>query len=135
MTMSVTTALHEAARTNDVAAARQAIADGIDINARDHDGFTPLHCAAAEYSLDVALILLEAGADIEASDRDGNTPLCTAAFDATSHGMITLLRGRGADPYHRNRDGKTPADIARATASREVIQFFANLPVPETTND
>ena len=130
MAMSITTALHEAARTNDVVAARR--------HSRRHRHQRPrprrLHRSTAPPPSTPSTSPSSSSKpapSIDATDNDGNTPLCAAAFDATSHGMITLLRGRGADPYHRNRDGKTAAEIARATASGEVVQFFANLPMPE----
>jgi ankyrin repeat protein len=47
---------------------------GVDINAADKDGYTPLACAATTGKTAVVKILLDKGADIQASTRDGKTP-------------------------------------------------------------
>ena len=43
-------------------------------DARNEEGFTPLHCAAMGASLECAQLLLEAGADRNATDRGGAVP-------------------------------------------------------------
>ena len=49
---------------------------GVDLNARDDAGTTPLHRAAKNTeNLDVIKALINAGADIEAKDNDKETPL------------------------------------------------------------
>jgi S1-C subfamily serine protease len=51
---------------------------GVDINARDGGGRTPLHLAARQGQVDVARFLLSRGADINAKDAVGRTPLMLA---------------------------------------------------------
>ncbi|MGH9348328.1 MAG: ankyrin repeat domain-containing protein, partial [Vicinamibacterales bacterium] len=46
---------------------------GADVNARDNDGYTPLHHAAARGDNDVILYLVEKGADVTAVARSGQT--------------------------------------------------------------
>jgi ankyrin repeat protein len=46
---------------------------GADVNARDNDGYTPLHHAAARGDNDVILYLVEKGADVKAVARSGQT--------------------------------------------------------------
>ena len=73
---TLTTDLHEAARTGDTARIAELIARGADPNARDGDGKTPLHYAARwGQSPDIVTALLERGADSQARDQEGNTPL------------------------------------------------------------
>jgi cytohesin len=71
-------ALFEAARTGNIEVAKQAIADGIDVNAKDYRGLTPLHEAAAFGHKEIAELLIAEGADVRAKDDDGNTPLIYA---------------------------------------------------------
>lgn len=46
---------------------------GVDVNARDNDGYTPLHHAAARGDNDVILYLVSKGADVTAVARSGQT--------------------------------------------------------------
>lgn len=46
---------------------------GVDVNARDHNGFTPLHHAAARGDNDLIMYLMSRGADISAVSRRGQT--------------------------------------------------------------
>ncbi len=47
---------------------------GADVNARDINGWTPLHQALYDRRLEVAEILINAGADRRAEDVRGRTP-------------------------------------------------------------
>lgn len=46
---------------------------GVDVNSRDHNGFTPLHHAAARGDNDLIMYLMSKGADINAVSRRGQT--------------------------------------------------------------
>ena len=46
---------------------------GFDVNARDHDGFTPLHYAAARGDNETIMYLVSKGADVKAVARSGQT--------------------------------------------------------------
>ena len=81
---------------------------GAEVDARDNEGYTPLHWAAAENSNELVLsLLIEAGADPAAMDGDGLTPLHFALLfqDRRTVGPVvaTLLQsGAGAElaPLH-----------------------------------
>lgn len=77
---------------------------GADVNARDHNGFTPLHHAAARGDNELILYLVEKGADVTAVARRGQTTVDMAngpvqrisPFPET----IALLEGLGAKNNH-----------------------------------
>jgi len=46
---------------------------GADVNARDHNGYTPLHDAAARGDDEMVRYLVEMGADVTAVSRRGQT--------------------------------------------------------------
>jgi ankyrin repeat protein len=73
------TPLWEAAMFGEIEPAKQAIADGADVNAKGERGLTPLHFAvvAALDSGDnkVIELLIANGADVNAKDDSGLTPL------------------------------------------------------------
>jgi ankyrin repeat protein len=51
---------------------------GMDVNARDHDGYTPLHHAAARGDNEVIKYLVSKGADVTAVSRSGQTTVDVA---------------------------------------------------------
>ena len=101
----LSTPLHEAAESGDLAAVEALTASGADLEARDSDGQTPLHSAA-----DPAVVeaLVAAGADVEARSTTGRTPLHSASDPA----VIEALVAAGADVEARNNDGQTPLHSA-----------------------
>lgn len=76
-----------------------------DVNARDHNGYTPVHHAAARGDNEMILYLVEKGADVTAVARSGQTTVDMAngpvqriqPFPAT----IALLERLGAKNNHR----------------------------------
>ena len=113
--------LHYAALFGDLHRAEELIRAGADVHTSDHDGQTPLHYAAQGCSISVAELLLVKGAHVDAEDADGNTPLWNAAMRTRGDGpIVQVLMSRGADPRHRNREGRTPVELARALSGTEL---------------
>ena len=120
--------LHYAALENDIVRVNELLAHGADPNSADADDFTPLHFASQQGALEAARILLNNGAAVDQINVHGNTPLWMAVFSSKGKGeLIQLLRSKGADPFHRNRAGKTPVGLARQIANYDVARFFADL--------
>ena len=98
---SPSTALMEAARKGDLAAVKRLVSKGINVNARDESGYTPLHVTQSKA---VAELLIVRGANIEARDLDFQmTPL----FNASPQ-VAELLVAKGADVNARAKSGLTP---------------------------
>ena len=70
------------------------ISYGADVNARQLQGYTPMHSAAHKGSNDIAELLLKNGADINARTDNGKTPL-SLAVEADHCGTIKFLREHG----------------------------------------
>lgn len=81
---------------------------GVDVNAADLGGLTPLHCGAIEGNAEMARFLLEKGAIVDARDTSGNTPL----HYARSVDIAKMLIDHGADINGKNRYGGTPLNCA-----------------------
>jgi serine/threonine-protein phosphatase 6 regulatory ankyrin repeat subunit A len=84
----------------------------VDVNAKDKDGFTPLHHTAWEGHKEVAELLIAAGADVNAKDFTlGRTLLHIAAREGHKE-IVELLIAKGADVNAMDKDGNTPLDSA-----------------------
>jgi ankyrin repeat protein len=55
-----------------------ATAAGVDVDARNNIGATPLYIASREGNIDVVNVLIAHGADVNARNNDGDTPLLVA---------------------------------------------------------
>ncbi|CAM9522594.1 unnamed protein product, partial [Choristocarpus tenellus] len=99
---------------------------GVDIEARDEEGMTPLALAARHGRGRMVEALLRAGANMEAVDVRGYTPACWAAAGGYSTILRALLfaaadgylvgkdrhQSAGADPDHMAEGCDTPAILA-----------------------
>jgi len=121
------TALHAAAFSYDAEMARELVARGADIRARNRRGAEPLHAAvigvpgSANWNPSqqraVILSLIDAGADPNATPAGGVTPLHRAVRNRCSAAVDALLRA-GADPHRENDRGSTASDLANWTTGR-----------------
>jgi hypothetical protein len=121
------TALHAAAFAYDVEIARDLVARGADVRARNRRGAEPLHAAAIgapgtanwhpARQRAVIEYLIGAGADPNATAMGGVTPLHRAVRNRCSAAVAALLRA-GADPRSANDHGSTPADLASRATGR-----------------
>ncbi len=101
--------LHDAVLKDELDTARQLIANGFPVDARNHQGRTALHLAAIHDREDFAKLLIEAGADIRKLTprqaiefRDwGSTPLILTARRGSTE-VAQLLISAGADVNGRD---------------------------------
>ncbi len=104
------------------------IASGADVNARDDQGYTPLHLAAAADSAEVVRLLLDSGAEIDAVNNKGETPLNHAVGGPwIDPNTLVLLRDRGADPYRPANNGQSAIDFLRMIADEKRRAPFSDI--------
>ena len=84
------------ARKGDMTAVNLFLAAGMDSDATDKEGNTPLMYEAARGYTPVLDALLKAGADVNKKDREGRTALCWAASAGKTDSLRVLLDS-GAD--------------------------------------
>ena len=82
---------------------------GIDLEARDDSGLTPLHRAVQDTeNPDVIKSLINAGANLEAQAKDKQTPLHVAAAYSENPDVIKSLINTGANLEAQAKDKQTP---------------------------
>ncbi len=94
-----------------------ALKQGVNINAQDENGRTPLFVAALFGKADILDLLLKNGADPNVRDNSGQTAMfsCAATYVAysTEHvKKIKLLAKSGADVNAKDNQGRTPIMFA-----------------------
>ena len=105
-------ALHRAADAGDIEGLQEALEAGVDVDARDGQGWTALmHAVARGYPL-VVEPLLEADADPDVRAPDGATALFMAAVDGHTEIIVGLMAAE-ADVSIRGPMGRTAVDVAR----------------------
>ena len=125
---------------------------GVDVNAKDEGGLTPLHITQNKtivmtlilkganvnavdennmspiFSKDVELskILVAAGADIDLRSKKGNTPLIFYSYSDYIEG-IQYLVSLGASVNAKNADGQTAYDIAEDFGHFKLLEYLKSI--------
>ena len=86
-----------AAATTDAEKTKLLIDAGANIEARDKDGWTPLHKAANAGQAEAAIALLDSGADGKARTTDGKTPYDLAPEKLNGTNALKRLRAAQSD--------------------------------------
>mmetsp|Transcript_84735 Transcript_84735/g.213671 ORF Transcript_84735/g.213671 Transcript_84735/m.213671 type:complete len:167 (-) Transcript_84735:101-601(-) len=94
-------------------------ADDFDIDAKDEQGCTALHCAAKTGEAAAGGLLVECDADVNVVDNLGNTPLMYAGIHDKRLVASMLLWG-GADRHLVNEKGNTALHEAAAAGAQDV---------------
>jgi N-acyl-D-amino-acid deacylase len=109
-------------REGDLNAVTNQLDAGVDVNARDADGNTPLLLAASHAGADCVELLLKKGADVNAANTFGATALVRAATDFEK---AKLLIDAGANVQVKTEQGKLPLTIAaRRYGNSKTVQLF-----------
>lgn len=116
------TALHWAARHDDVPTARALLAAKANPNAENRYGVRPLSLACTNGSGVIVRMLLAAGADPNAALRGGETPLMTAARTGRLDAVQALLAGGAAVDARIPPNGQTALMWATEEGHLPVIE-------------
>ena len=106
-----------------IEAVKKTLADGADVNAKDDNGWTPLHWAAGIGHKEVSEYLITMGADVNAKTSLGSTPLHGAAMGGHKE-IAERLIAKGTDVNAQSEKGRTPLDWATEKNRTEVADLL-----------
>ena len=112
-----------AARDGNVAAVRDLLARGVDVDAASVDGTTALHWAVHRDRPEVVRLLVEAGADVSAANRYGVPPIALAATNGSAS-VIEQLLDAGADPNASMPGGETALMTAARAGPADAVRVL-----------
>ena len=99
-----------ATKLGDIGAIKRHLAKGVQVDARDDSGESPLAIAALSGQAAAAKFLLEEGADVNGRNNEGNTALHSASFLGRLN-IVQLLVQKGSAVNAINQDGVTALDV------------------------
>jgi ankyrin repeat protein len=94
--MSAGQALLSATERGDIEQMQGLLAQRVEVNTRNLQGWTSLHVAAAGGDIAVVELLLRHGADVNAQSHVGATPLDNAITYSQNRAVVALLEAHGA---------------------------------------
>ncbi|XP_007433269.1 B-cell lymphoma 3 protein [Python bivittatus] len=96
----------------------------LDLEARNFEGFTPLHLAVGTSSRDIVLALLDHGADVDAVDiKSGRSPLLHAV-ENNNLDMVELLLQHGANVNAQSYGGNTALHAASGRGLLDMLRLL-----------
>ncbi|RDW22954.1 ankyrin repeat-containing domain protein [Yarrowia lipolytica] len=99
--------------------------DGLSPNAKDENGYTPVHAAASYGHMDLLRYLIDKGGDINVTDEDGDTALHTVEELEVAKNLVEEFK---ADFKAKNSDGQTPFEkLQEEDEFPELIHYLAGL--------
>ncbi|MHB9146860.1 MAG: ankyrin repeat domain-containing protein [Candidatus Amoebophilus sp.] len=90
------TLLHQAAGKGDLEEARRLLEQGVDVNTRNKEEYTPLHTAALNGQAELSELLIENGADVQARNAYGNRPIDVVFSEKGNLKTLEVLESHGA---------------------------------------
>jgi len=115
--------IHLAAELGSIRQVKHFLDKGVDINAANENGKTPLHLAIFSGKKSIIEFLITNGASVNAKDNSGTTPLHTAAYGNDVE-IIGILLNHGADINVQDNYGDTPLREAARRGCTNAVEYL-----------
>ncbi len=102
---------------------QQLIAAGVDVDAREKDGSTPLFNAVRGNRLEAGRLLLDSGAEVNLVDLTGRTAIGYAALNGNTD-QIRLLLEKSAKFDNIDSHGRSPLWLAASEGHTDAVSMF-----------
>ena len=96
---------------------------GLDVNAKDIDGKTPIHVAVEENKLETVILLFKEGGDLNSRTNERDTPLHAAARYGHTE-IVKFILANVVDKHPVNDYGQTPFFEATKNGFKEFKDYF-----------
>jgi len=116
--------LLDAAKDNDMQAAREAVDRGANVHALDLDGSSALFLACTNGHMQLAEFLVECGADVDATFGKRKQTLLHWAAEQSSTGVGTFLLSHKANVNALQSDHSTPLLLAAKHGHHYLVQLL-----------
>lgn len=116
--------LLDAVKFGSLEKARDAIAKGANVHARDLDGQSTLFLACTAGHMPLAEFLVDRGADVDATFGKRKQTLLHWAAEQSSIGIATFLLSHKADVNALQSDGSTPLLLAAKHGHHYLVQLL-----------
>ena len=119
------TPLHTAGTWNALNAAQTLLSFGMDVNAQNLSGKTPLSDSCRSGKTEMATLLIRKGANVNATDATGRSILVDA-IQAKNEKMVALLLQYGANPQIQDISGRNAYHEAANSTNENIIVMIRN---------
>ncbi|XP_072049647.1 uncharacterized protein [Amphiura filiformis] len=121
------TAVHHACVNNSIVCLKTILGRSkftVDLNARNYNGFAPLHATVMDNNMEMTNSLLASGASVEVQDaKNGWSPLFHAVINQNQP-MITRLIEAGAEVNAQSYSGNTALHVATGRGYTDVVRLL-----------
>ena len=116
---------NQADADGDIEEVKALLDQGVDINAKDDGGRTQLHRASLGGHEKLVRLLISKGADVNVQEDQGfrATPLHHAVH-RDHRDIVEILLAHGADIDIKDRNGRTPLDMAKRRGNAEIVEIL-----------
>lgn len=123
-----------AARANNVEELKNLVANKVDINQENQQGFTPLILAVYNNSLEATQFLIKNGANVNAQDKSGNTALMGAIFKGHKD-LVAILINAKANINQVNGNNASALIFGATFGKAAIIKMLLNAGADKTIKD